>query len=94
MSSYCSLSPGQKQLIVLARALLQNHKILIMDEATASIDSETDADISKVVHESFSGCTVLIIAHRLRVSLSCTTGCEIKELSHQDNHALLQDTCA
>lgn len=63
-----SLSAGQKQLIVLARALLKQQKFLIMDEATASIDSETDGKISRLVHEKFTGATVLIIAHRLRVS--------------------------
>jgi ABC-type multidrug transport system fused ATPase/permease subunit len=61
------LSAGQKQLIALARALLKHQKILILDEATASIDSKTDAEISKVVHEQFKGVTVMIIAHRLRV---------------------------
>lgn len=64
-----SLSAGQKQLVVLARALLKRSKILILDEATASIDSATDGEISRVVHEEFTGATVLIIAHRLRVSL-------------------------
>jgi ABC-type multidrug transport system fused ATPase/permease subunit len=63
-----SLSAGQKQLAVLARALLKRHKILVLDEVTASIDSATDAEISRVVHEEFKGATVLIIAHRLRVS--------------------------
>ena len=63
-----SLSAGQKQLIVLARALLQRHRCLLLDEATANIDSATDAEISRVVHEEFKGVTVLIIAHRLRAS--------------------------
>ena len=63
-----SLSAGQKQLVVMARALLDRHKLLILDEATASIDSATDAEISRVVHDQFEGVTVLIIAHRLRVS--------------------------
>jgi ABC-type multidrug transport system fused ATPase/permease subunit len=69
-----SLSAGQKQLVVLARALLKKHKILILDEATASIDSATDAEISRVVHEEFTGATVLIIAHRLRVSVTGPPG--------------------
>ena len=63
-----SLSAGQKQLVVMAQALLDRHKLLILDEATASIDSATDAEISQVVHDQFEGVTVLIIAHRLRVS--------------------------
>jgi len=68
-NTHVSLSAGQKQLVVLARALLKKHKLLILDEATASIDSETDAEISRVVHEEFEGVTVMIIAHRLRVGL-------------------------
>jgi len=63
-----SLSAGQKQLVVMAQALLDRHKLLILDEATASIDSATDAEISRVVHDQFEGVTVLIIAHRLQVS--------------------------
>lgn len=66
-----SLSAGQKQLLVLARALLKRHRVLILDEATASIDSFTDAAISRVVHEEFTGATVLIIAHRLRTIMPC-----------------------
>jgi ABC-type multidrug transport system fused ATPase/permease subunit len=71
----CSLSAGQKQLVVMARALLKKHKILVLDEATASIDSKTDAEISRVVHEEFEEATVLIIAHRLRVSIEFVTLC-------------------
>lgn len=56
---------------MLARALLKRHRVLILDEATASIDSFTDAAISRVVHEEFTGATVLIIAHRLRTIMPC-----------------------
>ncbi|ORX37959.1 P-loop containing nucleoside triphosphate hydrolase protein [Kockovaella imperatae] len=67
-----NLSAGQKQLVVLARPLLQRHKVLILDEATASIDSATDGEISRVVHEEFQGVTILIIAHRLRTIMPCS----------------------
>jgi len=78
---YCSLSPGQKQLVVLARALLQKHKVLILDEATASIDSATDAEISRVVHEKFTGATILIIAQRLRVGFASVISARLQLLT-------------
>lgn len=65
-----NFSVGERQLLCLARAMLSKPKLLILDEATASVDSETDAFVQRMLQARFENTTLLTVAHRLNTIMN------------------------
>ncbi|EMS13862.1 ATP-binding cassette, sub-family C protein [Entamoeba histolytica HM-3:IMSS] len=82
-----NFSLGERQMICMARALLKGAKILIMDEATASIDIQTDIMIQEMVRKNFKECTTLTIAHRLHSIMDSN-----RVMVFDDGHLMEMDT--
>lgn len=61
-----NLSSGEKSLVQICRAILRKNKIVLLDEATANIDIETEQMVQKLINEEFKDCTMLTVAHRLQ----------------------------
>ena len=65
-----NLSSGEKALVCICRAVLRKSKVVILDEATATVDLKTEQSIQKLIDRRFHGCTMLVIAHRLQTIIN------------------------
>ena len=90
-----TLSGGEKQRISIARAMLKNSKIVILDEATASIDPENEAMIQKAISALTKGKTLIVIAHRLGTITDADNIVVVQDghIEAQGTHEQLKENC-
>ena len=67
----CTLSGGEKQRISIARAVLKDAQVILLDEATASLDPENEVEMQKAIDTLIKGRTVITIAHKLKTIIEC-----------------------
>ncbi|EEZ28388.1 conserved hypothetical protein [Clostridium botulinum Bf] len=66
----CTLSGGEKQRVSIARAMLKDAPVVLLDKATASLDPENEMDVQKAINQLIKGRTVIVIAHKLKTIVS------------------------
>lgn len=90
------LSGGERQRISLARAILKNAPVIVLDEATAFIDPENEEKMNAAIAEIIKGKTVLVIAHRLQTIVNADKICVMKDgnIIAADRHEKLLESCA
>ena len=86
-----NVSQGQKQLLTIARAILADNRVLILDEATSSVDTRTEARIQKAMNNLMKGRTSFVIAHRLSTIKDADVILVMKDgdIIEQGNHETL-----